>query len=255
MKNILKGTEPALLRQYRINRPNQTWDKFKQRRSRRQQLKSTVIADQGGICAYCEIDLKGADNHGNADFRVEHFHPKSDDTTAHNWHLNWQNLLGCCHGGSCKNVLDAASRFTSPDHSCDVPKGDRNLSGIILNPLTLPAFPPIFSCDRASGELKTALANCQQASVSAAQATNTLDELRLNAQRLTNLRITVLNKLNVDMQRLIQSGMDVGPARLRLAGRLLRKDNNGHWPPFFSTIRAYLGNEAEQHLTQIGYTG
>ncbi len=218
-------------------------------------MQTQLKANQGGICAYCEIDLKEKDSQGEADFRVEHFHPKSDDTTSHNWHLDWQNLLGCCHGGSQRNVTDAGTRFTSPDNSCDVPKDNKNFDGIILNPLQLPAFPALFSCNRSSGELTVNANSCARAGIASEQAQNTITELRLNATRLTRLRKAALDHLNTQMRLRLQTGIDIGMARQQLAQAQLRKDGKQHWPAFFSSIRSYLGHEAEQHLLQSGYVG
>ncbi len=260
MKNIIKGSEPSLLYTYRMNNSNGKWDSFSKGRTtqikqRRNQVQDQLKSDQSGICAYCEIDLKEKDASGIADFRVEHFHPKSDHSTAHNWHLDWQNLLGCCHGGSQSTVTDAANRFTSPDNSCDVPKGKKNLDGIILNPLQLPPFPVFFKCERATGILSVNEANCHQAGINIQQAQNTLDELHLYANRLNSLRKAVLNQLNTQLQALIVAGKDIRAARLQLAQVYLRKNNQQHWPAFFSSIRSYLGSEAEQHLRNIGYVG
>jgi len=255
MKRVLKGIEPPLLTQYRSNTPANTWEKFKQSSSRRQQLKKLITEHQGGLCAYCEIDLKDADAHGNADFRVEHFHPKSDTSTGHNWHLDWNNLLGCCHGGSNSKVVDAHKRFTSPNLSCDVPKAHKDLTGTILNPLELPAFPAIFKCDRVSGELSVITNNCATAGIPEIQAEQTLTELCLNAERLTDFRKAVLQKLNEEIAQRVNSGMGIDQARRTLAAQQLRKNSKGHWPPFFSSIRSYLGADAEQHLQSINYNG
>lgn len=255
MKNIVKGSEPSLLLQYRQRSPLNNWKQFKNSTSRTDQVKKEITSNQGGICAYCEIDLKEADSNEKSDFRVEHFHPKSDDTTSYNWHLDWQNLLGCCHGGSQRDVVDTGKRFSSPDHSCDVPKDKKNLTGKILNPLQLPAFPPVFSCNRTTGELNVSLVNCQAGGVSDVQASNTINELRLNADRLTTFRSAVLNELNDRLQAYSGAGMEVGAARRLLADQFLRKNQKGHWQPFFSAIRSYLGQDAEQHLQNIGYKG
>ncbi len=255
MKNIVKGVEPQLLTNYRNRTPQNTWEQFKEGRSRRQKVKAALRTDQGGICAYCEIDLKERDSHGNADFRIEHFHPKSDRTSSHNWALDWQNLLGCCHGGSQRNVVDADERFTSPDHSCDVPKADQLFDDVILNPLMIPASPCLFSIERTSGELKKNITNCEIAGVDAQRVGNTLLHLRLNADRLKKFRRRILNKLNQEMMQQTSSGVTIPEARVRLAKIHLRKNSNGNWPAFFSSIRAYLGKEAESHLRSIGYTG
>lgn len=96
-------------------------------------LKEALYADQLGLCAYCESKLHLANGAAVDDFRVEHFHPKGDKNSAVNWHLPWTNLLAVCTGGN-QNSLADSSKFTRPDFSCDVPKGERILDDIILNP-------------------------------------------------------------------------------------------------------------------------
>ncbi|MFK4751622.1 retron system putative HNH endonuclease [Oceanobacter antarcticus] len=257
MKKVLKGIEPPLLARYRHKNPTGSWDMFKNSRARRQQLKQQIIADQSGLCVYCEIDLKEQDSHGNADYRVEHYHPKSDMTAGHNWALDWQNLLGCCHGGSRPDVTDAAHRYTSPDCSCDIPKGSQNLDSVILNPHQMPAFPPIFAFDRTTGEPSVDKVNCSIAGIDPIKAQATIRELRLDAKRLNSLRQTVLNKLNADVRNLLQrnSELSVGEALDRLAATYLQKNSKHHWPPFFSAIRSYLGSSAEKHLRSMDYNG
>ncbi|MCY4472423.1 MAG: TIGR02646 family protein [Kistimonas sp.] len=255
MKKIVKEKEPPLLRNYRTSAPQNTWEQFREGLSRRQKIKAALRSDQGGICAYCEIDLKARDSEGNADFRVEHFHPKSDRASSYNWALDWKNLLGCCHGGNQRNVVDADERFTSPDHSCDVPKDNKVLDDVILNPLMIPAFPCLFSIERTSGELKKNTTNCGIAGIDTQKVENTLLHLRLNANRLKKFRRRVLNTLNQEMMQQTSSGKTISEARTRLAKIHLRKSSDGDWPAFFSSIRAYLGKEAESHLRSIGYLG
>ena len=257
MKKILKGAEPELLSNYRRINPNNNWDQFRQSKPRKTQTKAAIIEHQGGLCAYCEIDLKLAPANANEedDFRVEHFHPKSDDSESRNWSLDWHNLLGCCHGGSSREVTDAANRFTSPDNSCDVPKGDNNWDDIILNPLGLPAFPVIFSFSRSDGSIRIIQEHCKTAHVDETKAQQTVDKLLLDSNRLKRLRETVLNNINAQLQRKVADGMSPAQARTDLAQRLLRKDSNGCWPKFFSAIRYYLGDAAERQLESIHYNG
>lgn len=255
MKKVLKGPEPHLLQTYRQQHSLNTWEQYKRDDARKKAVFDTLKHDQAGICAYCEIKLLPTDQSGEADFRVEHFHPKSDHTTAHNWHLDWQNLLGCCHGGSQRNVVDGANRFTKGDYSCDVPKGNKDLDGIILNPLHVPAFPPLFVTERSTGCLKVHGQNCQSATVSAQQAAATIAELRLDSARLNRFRKTLLDEINQQLTQLIRTGLSVDAARTKLARILLTKDAQQHWPAFFSSIRSYLGSAAEAHLHDIGYAG
>lgn len=255
MKNIVKGTEPAELARYAADNPGNTWEQFTRQSVRRSAVQQRLLSDQGGLCAYCEIDLKGAYEHALADLRVEHFHPKSDRSRAHNWHLDWQNLLAVCHGGSQRNVVDAAQRFTSPDCSCDVPKADNDWDALICNPLHLPAHPALFRFERSSGAMRVDREACRAAGVDAAQAQASIDRLQLDGMRLRNLRRPLLDTLNDQLRTLTAAGMPLAEARQRLARALLRRDAAGRWPAFFSAIRSYLGEAAEQQLRAIGYRG
>jgi len=255
MKKVLKGNEPPLLLQYRTVNPTNTWKQYCRPAANKQQVDAQLRLDQGGLCAYCEIDLIESDNTGKADFRVEHFHPKTDTSTAHNWHLDWNNLLGCCHGGSQRDVADERNRFTSPDNSCDVPKENKILDNIILNPLLLPASPAIYQCDRSTGEISVIVANCQSAGVSEVQAQNTINELHLIAPRLNRLRKTVLDDLNSRIASRVAQGDDISAARTYFSKIYLNKNENGNWSKFFTSIRSYLGSDAEQHLQNIGFNG
>nr|CAA6805702.1 MAG: TIGR02646 family protein [uncultured Thiotrichaceae bacterium] len=263
MKKVLKCAEPTVLLTYRQNNPTNIWRQFRRNKARYDEVKGDLIRDQGGLCAYCEIDLKQAPQASDKDdFRVEHFHPKSDQTTGYNWHLDWNNLLGCCHGGSERNVIDAASsapnragRFGCGDHSCDVPKGNNNWDHIILNPLTLPASPLIFVFQRSNGSVSIHPQNCLEAGVSQQQALQTIDNLRLDSPRLQRLRGEVLDQINQNLQSKIQNGMTPDEARRDIARRMLRKNSVGRWPAFFSAIRSYLGQAAEDHLGTIDYRG
>jgi uncharacterized protein (TIGR02646 family) len=254
MKKVQKGIEPDKLEKYRLARPTNTWDQCARNKNRRDQIQQQLRLDQGGLCAYCEIDLKPKNALEAADFRVEHFHPKSDTSTPHNWHLDWQNLLACCHGGSRSDIVDAGNRFSSP-HSCDVPKGENNWDNVIFNPLYLPPSPSLFRFNRADGAISVNTANCNQAGLGVDRAQATIDNLNLDAVRLRNLRKPVLDRLNLQLRAMIVSGEDINQARTRLAQALLKKDNDGNWPAFFSAIRDYLGEAAERQLIAINYNG
>lgn len=255
MKKILKGTEPEKLKQYRQLRPVNTWKQCRRNKDCRVQIQDQLKLDQGGLCAYCEIDLKPASVNDAADLRVDHFHPKTDASTQHNWHLDWQNLLACCHGGSRSDVVDSSNRYTNPDHSCDVPKANNDWDNIILNPLYLPAFPCLFQFNRADGSIRVNITHCQQTGVDEGKAQDTIDKLRLDATRLRVLRKPVLDKLNDQLRNMVLMGYTVEQARHRLASAVFKKDGHGHWSVFFSAIRNYLGAEAEQQLNTINYNG
>lgn len=254
MKCIVRGPEPEGLLKFRQRHPDRTWKQFKKfDKGRLRELQKAIRQQQGGLCAYCEIDFMPPRSKGAPDARIEHFHPKSDNK-GHNWNLDWSNLFGCCHGGTRPTVADAQHRYTSPDHSCDVPKGDQNLDELILNPVDIPAFPPIFDFTR-HGIMSVNEKNCYQSDVNETLAAGSIEHLRLNAERLKRLRRAELNAINQTLNGLITSGLSVKAAREKLAKGLLRKDKKGNWPKFFSAIRAYLGKAAEKHLREIGFNG
>ena len=144
MKRVYKSKEePELLKHYRLRNPEETWEHFRRRcRKGYKQVREAILRDQHGLCAYCEVGIKLAEEEGEVDdFRVEHFYPKNaTQEHGHNYHLDWRNLLGVCHGGSQPYVPDPEWRYSSQkrDRSCDVPKGGREITNYILNPLKIP---------------------------------------------------------------------------------------------------------------------
>ena len=255
MKAVIKGIEPQKLATYRTNCSSRTWEQFTSKKQRKKETQRQLVADQGGICAYCEVNLKPAPVNRVPDLRVEHFHPKSDKSSVHNWGLDWQNLLACCHGGSQRNVVDAPERFSSTGHSCDVPKADQDLDDVILNPLHLPAFPCLFKIERSNGQIAVDSASCTSAGISEVKAKATIDKLRLDAERLRVMRKGELNRINDHLRALTVGGKTVSEARDHLAKALLRKDSKNHWPKFFTSIRSYLGSAAETQLQLTNYVG
>jgi len=257
MKKVRKGDEPDELLKYRLENPQNSWEQFKQGQGRKKAVQKRLMEDQGGLCAYCEINLLLSENPVASDFRVEHFHPKSDDASGQNWHLDWSNLLACCHGGSSRDVSD--SRRFAEDHSersCDVPKGDHEWDAVILNPLALPANIGLFQFNRSDGAMLVIKEHCVSAGVDVNRAISSVEQLQLNAGRLRDLRQAVLKDLNDRLHALcLRDGSDLEAARKKLAKGMLRKDGYGRWPAFFSAIRFYLGSAAELHLKEMHYDG
>jgi uncharacterized protein (TIGR02646 family) len=265
MKKVCKSTEPQELSQYRNSHPHGDWARFKNSGGgkRYTAVANKLKSDQGGICAYCEIDLKSRSTQADHnDFRVEHFIPKSESTPQYNYHLDWSNLLGVCHGGSDRYVVDAADRFTSPDLHCDAYKDQYgiNRSQDVLNPLSIPAFPPLFTFSRnvdsnKNGSMSVIPDNCTRSSLSFDKAQNTIDYLNLNSEKLKKSRGKVLNTLNNSLRAEIAKGTEMKAAIQKLCKIYLSRKADGTWSPFFSTIRAYLGIEAEEYLKLTNYCG
>ena len=256
MKQILKSGEPDKLARFRQQSPQADWDRCKRNKRRYQQIQQTLFNDQRGLCAYCEIDLRFESNAAQSDFRVDHFHPKSDTQGTVNWALEWQNLLACCHGGSSATVVDASDRFISDsnEHSCDVPKGNQILDNVILNPLQIPASPALFR-HTLSGGLTVNTDACNQAGVDPDQAQATLDHLNLNNSRLNRLRKSQIDFFRDYLQRAESRGQSLDAEREKLAKIYLMPDSEEKYQRFFTTSRSYLGSAAEKLLQATQYDG
>ena len=270
MKKINKGSCPAELSAFSKNNPNGTWDDFCENTTDKRKVQQKIRSDQHGLCAYCEIDLLEIpadmrDTSGcgvKSDFRIDHFHPKSvKSNPAKNYALDWQNLLGTCTGGDEKCIIDA-NRFSSrkKDRHCDSKKKNRNLDGIILNPLTdIPAFPCLWNCEQDLLNHRSTLLpdknECQSLGNNTLQKANaTLRHLNLNCNLLAAFRWKTLHAIEEEIKRLIDSGVDADEAFEKVMEQTF--DNaSPNWPPFFSTIRAYFGAVAENRLHAIGYEG
>lgn len=262
MKKVNKKLPaPAGLQQYLGNNPLDTWKQFCDNdRDSYEAVQSELRSNQRGICAYCEIRLSEFKGVGLDDFRVEHFHPKSRPPhPPPNWGLDWCNLLAVCTGGNARHIGNSAL-FTTPDHSCDVPKADKNLVGTILDVLNdIPAFPPIFMFNEL-GEMDV---DGQCPANLHGKARASIEELRLSPSaskdipvpRLIRFRKALIDKLRAQLMERQASGLSLQAASAELAEVYFTNEQTSEWPSFFSTIRWYLGPMAEARLQAIGYDG
>ena len=270
MKRVLKSQEPAELDLYRQAAPESTWQQMKDDPYHGGQetykiCRSQVIGDQGGLCAYCELDIR--DNHPLSS-RVEHFHPKSDITPLHNWALDWNNLIGACSGGS-NRLASSTGHFLEPlkaNRSCDAYKNDVTQSGKlsepcegwILNPLQLIASPPLFRLEKSSGYLRADSQNCAPLTIDGNQHASTLmlvehtiAMLNLNCDRLKQARLLIIRDVENAKKQERQKGFSPTQGLANLVQRYWRI----HWPQFFTTQRLCLGEAAEIHLQAILFNG
>ena len=260
MKKVKKSeTTPPSLEQYFSDNPTKLWEDFtKGNKHRYKKVVTQLKKDQGGICCYCENNFHNQmDKEG--DFRVEHFHPKSDVSTSVNWNLIWTNLLGCCCGGN-QNISNPDflyQRYISnhEERHCDVLKDDNIWDDIILNPLEIPAFPPIFKVLESTGEMRVIEKNCTLAGVDIDKANNCLDKekLNLNSKHLKKWRKEVIDILASEIEREFILTEDYEASVLMVASAHLEKNEN--YEAFFSTIRSYFDVDAEMILLYNGYDG
>ena len=254
MKPVHKRKEePAGLREFRLTHPRQTWTFFhKHRRRAYDEIKRDLIEDQHGLCAYCETAVKLAVHEWEIDdFRVEHFFPKAGtEDDQHNYHLDWRNMLGVCHGGSQRDVPDAEIRFSTRriDRSCDVLKGNKNLVDEILNPLQLP-MTRIWCYSEYDGTMYVDYRSCPAELTEKAE--NTIAELNLNAPRLCRMRKAVIEKIADQLTEMVAGGMRIEDALETLAAELLPPDIHGKCLPYFSATRWYLADGAEKVLSEV----
>lgn len=257
MKKVKKNNIiPIELLNYATSHPTKTWENFKDEcQTGYKTVLNEIKSNQSGVCCYCEItfyDEKGIRD----DFRVEHFHPKSDVSTSKNWNLIWTNLLGCCHGGSDKSVLGAKRFIANKKHRhSDVLKGEKLWDDEILNPLDIPAFPPIFKIS-STGEMSVLEKNCTDANIDITKAKNCLDEkkLNLNSPILQEWRKSVIDNLRNMMIKTDDIELMIENIEELLATYLV-KDSNENYSPFFTTIRSYFEEDAEEFLRLNNYDG
>ena len=248
MKRIRKSACPEKLAAFAASSPLADWDQFRKKPGRYQQVARQIRQDQHNLCAYCEIDLRKSPGNGQEDdFRIEHFYPKKPHNPPPNHALDWQNLMGVCHGGSARNV---AERFTPGDYCCDVDKGKHDWSEHLLDPLRdIPAYPALFQFSESTGEIQVNMAHCPSALQAKAQSSITL--LKLNASRLRRFRREILTELNLKIAALLAEGSSTEEAERLVA---LAELSDG-LPRFFTCVRWYLDQSAEDLLHQIDYQG
>ncbi|HBT97193.1 MAG TPA: TIGR02646 family protein [Desulfobulbaceae bacterium] len=255
MKRVEKGQEPEALLAFRQQQPDATWDEMRNEdRGAAEACWRQAIADQHGLCAYCERKIDGWPAHKR---RVEHFHPKSDSSPDKNWHLDWQNMLACCDGGE----KEGSEQHPLPENlSCDAHKNHLSnekklppqVESELYNPLHLPAFPNFFAFDKRTGELRADAAACAQTSLDAAKLTRSIEVSNLNCQRLKDRR---RKEIVFNIERNKKTLRQKGYLPEQVPAALVKRYFNGKWPEFFTTIRCCLGKAAEDYLRAVNYQG
>ena len=224
------------------------------------EIKKKLIADQGGLCAYCE---KQIDNIGEHRQRVEHIHPKSDKSNpVVNWGLLWTNVLAVCTGGETedKEVHPLPANLSCDAHKNHCMPGEKNFtqfSDPIFTPLDIPVSPTPFDFEKHTGKL---IPNESVCSVIDSQLGLALGEtmkrlikttqvLNLNCDRLAKDRREVF----YEYERFVTKARKRNENYYKI--NLIHKWFNKKWPSFFTTRRILLGDAAENYLRSIGYAG
>lgn len=121
MKHITKCIEPATFTAWKTANPGATYAtlsrKNKDAKAAKAALKLALIAEQHGLCCYCESRISPAGSH------IEHFRPKGNPAYAH-LQLDYGNLHASC-------LLNPTG---SADEHCGHKKSD-TFSANLISPL------------------------------------------------------------------------------------------------------------------------
>lgn len=263
VKPVVKGTEPAALQAYRQAQPQASWEAMRGDALHGGQqayadIRTQTHTDQGGLCAYCEIDIRDNDPLKS---RIEHFHPKSDQGVGVNWALAWDNMLAVCTGGSYRyGTAPYTLEPLEENLSCDAHK-DRLIQqgglaeaceGWVLDPLRMPGWPGLFEISKSNGALRANEAQCRQFDPwpgnqhadTQALVAHTITVLNLNCTRLCEARLRVIRDIERNKKKQRLAGLGPQQGLDNLARHYLRQ----RWPGFLTTICLCLGSAADNYL-------
>jgi uncharacterized protein (TIGR02646 family) len=250
MKRVLKSTEPPELEKYKQRYSSQfrKWKDLKKNTETYNAVRNTLVKDQKGLCAYCEITL----NEKNRS--VEHFIPCNQSTKENNYDLDWSNMLAICcpPGGLTENDL---KNLGLPHNfpCCGKSKNDFVSDGRLLNPLELSNL-CLFRFNNEDGEIKPDETVCKQVGIPIENAHFTIETLGLNVQRLKDKRLVLIEEITEELDELDDGIIDPIDLDKKIA-EMYFGDGTKNWPRFFTTIRWMLKEGAEQHLKEISYSG
>jgi uncharacterized protein (TIGR02646 family) len=252
---------PNDLTVYGQTSPNGNWNSFRNHNGgvSYRNLRNLIFSTQGGLCAYCEANVS---ERPESRKRIEHFHPKSDQSNhLINWSLDWGNVFGVCIGGddSNKTAHPRPKNLSCDSHKNHLASSDSSLEkpeGNVLNPLDMVVGPCLFSLNRATGELEADENACRSVTLPENNysstyelVSSTIKILNLNCDRLNEQRLRILIHYN---QQVAKSRRNHDrDYKSKLATRWFNKK----WPSFFSTRRILLGKFAESYLNATSYDG
>lgn len=258
MKKVQKTpVTPAQLAAFQKADPAATWERLRaEGRTIYDELCTRLQTDQGGLCAYCELAAT-KDAHS---LQVEHVVAKSYRDPACNWVLHWPNMLAVCTGGSRTAREQDRYREPLPDNlSCDQYKNHlvntgslgEDSRGIVVNPLDLPAFPPLVVVLH-DGSLIPHADACAQVEISPNAYPTTeeliaksIEYLNLNCPRLCLARKEASKNVNNELKKCRAAS---------LCDKFMAL-NNGRRRQFFTVYRSRLGKAAEAYLAASGFQG
>ena len=225
---------------------NANWEEFRSHDAGAslRELRDTLIRNQHGLCAYCEVEIKEGSR------QIEHVVPRSDEAVGKQRALDIRNILVCCLGRT--KTVNGLGEHEREDHhrqpvrdkpSCGQAKGNRNDEAFI-DPRTLPALPSLVRVGN-DGLIEVDTDACQAAGFGPDRVTRTIEILNRNAERLQLARQKWRSSL-------VQAAQRAGDAARMIEWiRDVRTPApDGRLSRFFTTSRCYFGPAAERVLDE-----
>jgi len=206
VKHIQKGKEPEFFRQWKKGCSpdwNPDWAALDGEGKIKRQLMEHLVEEQGGICCYCNRELR--DN----DFHIEHFRPKDKYPKQA---LEYENLLI-----SCQRQLQQSE----PVH-CGMKKGNWFEEEVTVSPLEP-------DCERLFEYLEDGRI---RAAGNDSRADETIKRLGLDINKLRELRKAAISAV-LDVENLENlKRQDL----LKLIHAYRQRNNNNKFQPFYAAI-------------------
>ncbi len=244
MKKIraLNNPTPGLAEYRNCVGEKANWDEFRSHISGASydELRESLTRSQHGLCAYCEIEIKGWRR------QVEHVVPQSDAKLGKAKTFDIANMIACCLGGPTSEAGSGKGHGKRGGPSCGQAKGNQSDERFI-EPRKLPALPSLMRVID-NGLIEADEIACRMAGFLPDRVTRTIEILNLNSERLRSARENRWNGLE---EELGQVDHPDDPEVLNDWIRSeLRPDETRRLVPFFTTSRSYFAPLSEGILAE-----
>jgi uncharacterized protein (TIGR02646 family) len=227
--------------------PTATWEQLKSAdRAAAADVRDALMDAQHHLCAFCEITLEAP-----LFVQVEHWFPKDPALDpAHNWGLDFSNLMAACEGGARPDVDAAGARWQRPikeTQHCGQAKGNRVEVDRMLDPRSQLPSGPVWTVDPA-GRLDPRPGLSDEVG---SRAIGTVQHLNLNSKVLLRLRKAHWDAIEDSVAEawMAHGGDDAADHAARCATMPIWLGlADGKLANFWTTARAYYGPLAEDWL-------
>lgn len=170
------------------------------------ELKSTLLEEQGYLCAYCMQRIS------EDTMKVEHIKPRSKNKELN---FEYKNLVACCKGGE---------GYSEDRQHCDTKKGNTEISIDVFNDDDIKTI----SYSSRTGEIKSS---------NDAYNNDINNTLNLNCSVLKENRIEVLEGVVCSLKRRSWRWTDLKTKY----NEYLNRDKDGKYKPYCGIVLWYLG--------------